>query len=61
LLNNALMKKSHRKLSLSRETLRKLDKTELSKVVGGDCGGVTRDASTCTSTLHADVIILPKG
>jgi natural product precursor len=56
------MKKSNRKLSLSRETLRKLDQVELSKVVGGEnCGGVTKADSMCTSTLHADLLVLPQG
>ena len=53
------MKKSIPKLTLKRETVRALVKTELARVVGGDdtnCPAVTKLASGCSSAFHADTL-----
>jgi hypothetical protein len=54
------MKRSIPKLTLKRETVRTLVKTEMERVIGGAetiCPNVTRAASSCTTAFHADSLI----
>ena len=56
------MKKNHRtsrKLGLHRETLFRLEKTELRRAAGGDTGGIccyNTDSPTCDMTNHQSCI-----
>jgi hypothetical protein len=53
------MKKSIPKITLHRETVRTLVRTELARVIGGDngCPQVSRLASSCGGAIHADSLI----
>lgn len=56
------MKRSIPKLTLKRETVRTLVKTEMERVIGGAetiCPNVTRQLSGCTTAFHADSLLAP--
>jgi len=56
------MKRSIPKLTLKRETVRTLVKTEMERVIGGAetiCPNVTRRESGCTTAFHADSLLSP--